>query len=106
KFAAPEMAAYRPEGTILWVGVRTNLTPLVEWVNAHPLPGGLCVLTNPEQPGSMPAAAEWGFRHPEGVRVEEWSADLHRQRTAEARAALDIKGRDFRQRHKPPAKAI
>lgn len=106
KFAAPERAAYRPDGEFLWVGVRTNLPPLVEWVNAHPLPGPLRVLTNPEQPGLVPSSAAWGFQRPESVGVEEWSAELHRRRTAEARAALDFKGRDFRQRHKSPAKAI
>ena len=28
-------SAYRPDGYVLWVGVHTNLPPLVEWVNAR-----------------------------------------------------------------------
>src|SRR5262249_22503917 len=41
-----------------------------------------------------------------GIRIEEWTRELHVERTAQARAALDVKGQDFRSRHKPPAKAI
>jgi hypothetical protein len=106
KFISPLPEGHRQDGYVLWVGVRTNLPPLVEWVNAHPLPGELRVLTNPEQPGVIPPAAAFGFRQAEGVRIEEWSPELHRERAAGARAALDVKGNDFRSRHKPPAKAI
>jgi hypothetical protein len=40
------------------------------------------------------------------VRVENWSKERQIELTAGAKAALDIKGQDFRSRHKPPAKAI
>lgn len=45
KFAAPLRQEFKSEGYILWAGVRTNLPPLVDWVNKHPLPGELHVLT-------------------------------------------------------------
>jgi hypothetical protein len=106
KFAAPLRTRFRADGFILWVGVRTNLPPLVEWVNSHELPGELRVLTNPETPGQVPTPAEFGFRRSEGIHIEEWTHELHVKRTAECRAAIDIKGDDFRSRHKPPAKAI
>jgi hypothetical protein len=106
KFAAPMRVKYRRSGYLLWVGVRTNLPPLVEWVNAHPLPTELRVLTNPEVPGMMPTVDELGFREPSKVHVFEWTKELHLEMTAKARAAIDIKGTDFRSRHKPPAKAI
>jgi hypothetical protein len=106
KFVAPPLAAYRPSGFLLWVGVRTNLPPLVEWVNAHPPPAELRVLTNPEDPAVVPRPAEFGFRTKVRIQIEPWSRELQLRRTAEARAALDIKGTDFRARHKPPAKAI
>jgi hypothetical protein len=105
KFAAAA-AACHPSGFILWVGVRTNLPPLVEWVNGHSLPGELRVLTNCEQPQVPPSAADLGFRPDVGVRIANWTAERQVEWTATARAALDIKGMDFRSRHKPAAKAV
>jgi hypothetical protein len=106
KFAAPLRQRFVSSGHILWVGVRTNLPPLVEWVNAHPLPGELLVLTNLEDPRRVPRPADVGFRGTTAVRVLHWTPALQVQLTALASAALDVKGDDFRSRHKPPAKAI
>ncbi len=106
KFAVATRRGPRPDGPFLWVGVRSNLGPLTEWVNAHPLPGPLDVLTNPETPGAVPGPVELGFRAGLEVRVHEWSPERHRQFAAVARAALDVKRDDFRARHKPPAKAL
>ncbi len=107
KFLSPTRQLFGAGGTLLWVGVRTNLPPLVEWLNAHALPEELCVLTNPEDPAAVPTAADLGVRpQPRGVLVEAWTAERHRWRLAHARGALDIKGEDFRARHKPPAKAL
>jgi hypothetical protein len=106
KFASPLREEYKAEGFILWVGVRSNLPALARWVNSFPPPAELVVLTNPEDPARVPAPWELGFRPGLKVRVEPWSAALHLERVREARAALDVKGGDFRSRHKPPAKAI
>lgn len=104
KFAAPRPGNFRSDGFVLWVGVHSNLPPLVEWLSRHPLPTELVVLTNLEAPVARPV--ELGFPAGAAVRLERWSPEAHRERTAAAKAALDIKGDDFRQRHKPPAKAI
>jgi glycosyltransferase involved in cell wall biosynthesis len=106
KFIAPTRKTFRSEGSLVWIGVRTNLPPLVNWVNANALPAALDVLTNPEQAGKIPSPTELGFRTDREVRIHEWTPERHLQFTASARAALDIKGEDFRSRHKPPAKAI
>jgi hypothetical protein len=106
KFLAPPRETFCTDGFFLWVGVRSNLPPLVEWVNAHPLPGPLRVLTNLEDPRHAERPAALGFRLGVDVQVAEWSPRLHSQWAQECRAALDIKGGDFRSRHKPPAKAI
>jgi hypothetical protein len=106
RFATPLRQEFRPGGPLLWVGVRTNLPPLIDWVNAHPLPGGLCVLTNPEDPDAVPRPEELGFRPGSAVRVLRWTPARQALLTAAARAALDVKGEDFRSGHKPPAKAI
>ncbi len=106
KYVTPTRRHFRADGPLLWVGVRTNLPPLADWVNAHPLPAPLDVLTNPERPGAPLPAAAFGFRPDREVRVREWTPALHLDLLAAARAALDVKGHDFRSRHKPPAKAL
>src|SRR5260221_3134832 len=106
KFAAPLRKRYRADGNILWVGVRSNLEPLVQWVNTHSLPAPLDVLTNPEQSNCVLDPAEFGFDSGLNVHVHVWSPELQRRLTADARAAIDVKGDDFRSRHNPPAKAL
>jgi hypothetical protein len=143
KFASREMAngpAGDGERFVLWAGVRSNLPPLVDWVNRHGVDLPLVVLTNlePGEQGGGGGAADngrnndrkitdrriggrtvgesterdgelaraFGFAGGLDVRVEDWSAERQRELTATAAGAIDIKGDDFRQRHKPPAKAI
>jgi hypothetical protein len=106
KFTAPLRERYHHRGELLWVGVRSNLPALVEWVNRNSLPAPLRVLTNPENTDRPLHAKEFGFRKDRDVRIETWSPESFRRRALECRAALDIKGSDFRSRHKPPAKAI
>ena len=106
RFHAPLRKQRRADGEFLWIGVRSNLLPLIEWANSNALPGPLRVLTNWEHPERMPSAAEIGFRTAMEVRLENWTPDCHRARLSECRAVLDVKGVDFRARHKPPAKAL
>jgi hypothetical protein len=109
KFVAPMRKTYRPTGFILWVGVRTNLPPLAEWLKESSLLeelGELRVLTNFEDPKAMPQAEKLEFRSTACIKVENWSRERQIKLTRQAKAALDIKGTDFRSRHKPPAKAI
>lgn len=106
RFIAPEMVDYREKGEILWVGVYTNLPPVVHWVNEHPLPAPLRVLTNVEATWGDVQPADFGFHPDLDITVEPWSEVRHRERMRTAKAALDIKGSDFRAWHKPPAKGI
>lgn len=105
KYTAPLRDRYLSTGPILWVGLRSNLPPLVEWINHHGLPETLVVLTNLQE-HEPPEPRRFGFRANGHVRIERWSASRHRELTAQARAAIDVKGDDFRQRHKPPTKAL
>lgn len=98
----PDQASLQ-EGPLLWVGHRSHLPLLVERVNQHPLPAPLLVLTNLESESAQ--AADAGFQSPD-VKLMPWSAERHIEWSGKARAAFDVKGMDFRQRHKPPAKAI
>lgn len=105
RFTSPLRTEFRTDGPLLWVGVRSNLPPLAEWVNRHRLPGELWVLTNPERPDDRLNPADFGFRSNNTVRIGRWSPELQIDWTDQARAAFDIKGDDFRARHKPPVKA-
>lgn len=105
KYTAPPRKRFVSDGPILWTGWRSNVRPLAEWVNQHDLPGELRVLTNlDERLGTDPA--RYGFAPGRLVWIEPWSAERHRALLEASRAALDIKGTDFRQRHKPATKAM
>lgn len=92
---------------ILWVGHQSHMPLLVNYVNHHPLPGRLTVLTDWEEAGiEERRPAEFHFDSPLPVRLLRWSRARHLQAVCEADLALDIKGPDFRQRHKPSAKAF
>jgi hypothetical protein len=106
KFAAPLRESFQAEGNLLWVGVHSNLPPLIDWVNTHTLAAPLDVLTNLESGESMSDPAALGFRPRTPVRIHSWTPERQVAMTARARAAVDIKGADFRARHKPPAKGI
>ncbi|WP_020471400.1 glycosyltransferase family 4 protein [Zavarzinella formosa] len=106
KYAAPMRESRQQTGSLLWVGVRTNIPPLADWLDRHPLPLPLDILTNPEHPGDVLKASAFGFRAGQDIRIHNWSPGLHVAMTRQARAAFDIKGDDFRSRHKPPAKLI
>jgi glycosyltransferase involved in cell wall biosynthesis len=96
---------FRPDGPVLWTGVRSNLPAVVEWVNEHGPPGELWVLTNPEQLGQIDPET-FGFKSDVVARLEEWTPERHREWASLAGAAFDVKGEDFRSRHKPPTKAL
>lgn len=106
KFVSERTLPYRRDGYVLWTGVRTNLPPLIEWLNRAHFDEPLLILSNFEDANRPPRAAEIGLRHTRRVSLEPWSAERHLAALAGAKAAIDIKGGDFRQRHKPPAKAL
>lgn len=105
KFVPDSPLQFSSDGPILWIGVRSNLAPLADWVNLRPLPRPLWILTNPEGKEKCCCPATFGFVNDQ-IRIERWSPTTHLEWLQQAAAALDIKGDDFRQRHKPPAKAI
>lgn len=103
KYVSDILAERPADGPLLWIGVRGNLPPVVEWANRRELPADLVVLTDVEPGGLTPTPRELGFqRH--NVRVEPWSSENHLTWLTRCRAAIDLKGNDFRSRHKPDAK--
>lgn len=95
----------RTSGPVLAVAVRNNIPSLVAWANRNEVPGGLRLLTDCESDRANPA--DFGFDQSiTPVTVERWTPARHITWTGQARAAMDVKGNDFRQRYKPPAKSL
>ena len=105
KYTVPLRKEFVLSGPILWVGVRDNLPPVIEWSNRNTLPEELWILTNPADPTRVPIASDYGFQRGNKVRMDVWSPEKQREWMQLARGAVDVKGADFRSRHKPPTKA-
>jgi hypothetical protein len=103
KFAASNQGEVEE---ILWVGVTSNIPPVVDWINHHSLPLPLRLLANFDLSEGVPTPQELGFRKSAVVRTSVWSPQRHLQLVASCKAAIDIKGVDFRSRNKPSTKAI
>lgn len=93
-YAVDPMSTYKTEGPALWMGVRNNYAPLLGWLEQHPSPYPLTILMN-EAPARLPGQATF----------IQWSEETQRQAMKDARLAIDVKGQDFTQQHKPPTKA-
>ena len=105
KFVAPLEPSRPNGGPILWIGNQSNLPPLNAWLSRHALPGELWVLTDMPAGAGTVSATDLGIpRHVKG-RTARWTAERHIEWTALARGAIEVKGSDFRARHKSPAKA-
>lgn len=106
KFIADPPAERRRDGPLLWIGNRSNLAPVIDWLNHRVLPGDVWLLTDFPGEAEVVSADELGVRSSQSVRVGRWTPDRHVEWTRQARAAFDVKGDDFRARHKPPTKAL
>lgn len=103
KFALASPRLTTEDGPWIWIGRQCNIAPIVQWANSFSLRRDLWVLTNFE--GDCSSANSLGFRS-ENVKVERWCEQKHMHYLNVASVAVDIKGTDFRARHKPPAKAL
>jgi len=106
RFISETLSLKPEEGPILWTGIRSNLPPLIEWINRNPLDRELWILTNLDQGTSTISPREFDFTRNQTVRIENWEPQKHIAWAELASCAMDVKGTDFRARHKPPAKAI
>ncbi len=103
KFALAEPRISNQEGPLVWIGQLCNLPPVVDWVNSQNLDQELWVLSN--FAASTVSPKSLGFTN-DAIRIEVWDERRHIDFLRVASAAIDVKGNDFRARHKPPAKAL
>jgi hypothetical protein len=106
KFVSVQRDFQATAGFVLWIGVHSNLPPLFSWLQRNRLSCDLLILTN--LGGTELNRIRRTVRRCAGERafVDRWTPTLHLEKVVGAKAALDIKGEDFRARHKPPAKAL
>jgi hypothetical protein len=115
RFILPALAPYRSDGFLLWLGAFEHLPYLLHWLNGHPCPLEVRLLTNLANRSSRIAghflAHELGIAlrvtegNINGFPAQEWSEAVQAEMMQACRAAIDIKGDSFNQRTKPPTKA-
>lgn len=115
KYTTPELLPYRPDGFVLWVGGLQNLPYLLKWLEEVAVTRELELLTDIGNPSAVRAAQRLARRIGVRLRIEAgringipahaWSEAKQHQMMRACKAAIDIKGGDFNQRMKPPAKA-
>ncbi len=105
RYTADPPDVRKTDGPILWVGHRSNLPPLRTWVERTDFRHRLWLLSNFEH-GSTPSSVDLGFNPSRDILTGQWNPNRHVEWTALSKGAIDIKADDFRQRHKPPAKAL
>jgi hypothetical protein len=103
KYVLPEIRSERVEGPLLWVGKKCNLAAATPCLKKLSTKHEIRVLTDIDQ-DSCPAAELQLERS--RVEIGKWSPERHVAWMATAKAAIDVKGNDFRSRHKPPAKTL
>jgi hypothetical protein len=94
KYTLPELATYKKEGPIVWIGFSKYVQILQNWLLENPLKEELIVLT--DKPGAIAL--------PGRCSQVKWTPRRQRDIFLVAKAALDIKGDDFNQAMKPPEK--
>jgi hypothetical protein len=103
KYHLPEIRTERIDGPLLWVGKQCNLPSVIPCLKRFSRHHELRLLT--DIPQDRCAAKEFGLDD-RRVEVGQWSPQRHLEWTTTAMAAVDVKGCDFRSRHKPPAKTL
>ena len=115
KYFLDEPSSYKEVGYVLWVGGLQYTPYLINWIRRFPIQYPLRILTDLSN-GRAEAAGNSICKRLDfklslqngklnGHEALEWSENLQKRCLSEAKAAIDIKGTDFNQAHKPPTKA-
>jgi hypothetical protein len=106
KFALKDIAEYKENGYVIWVGGYEHLIHLINYLQNNSLDLNIKALTNYNNPNSLRAAENAGLTSiPDNIELYEWSESLQYIMMQNAKAAIDIKGNNFSQYTKPPTKA-
>jgi hypothetical protein len=103
KYILPEIRSERVDGPLLWIGKKCNLAAVIPYLQEFSQTHDIRLLTDIDQNSCRAEAFGLSDRR---TQVGKWSPQRHIEWMATAKAAVDVKGDDFRSRHKPPAKSI
>lgn len=115
KYFLDELASFKESGYVLWIGGFQFIPYLLEFLQIHPIDAEIKVLADYKNPAAIRCAER--FSGPCGINLDirgdscnglqlfDWSVERQKKMLEEAKAAIDIKGLDFHQMHKPPTKA-
>jgi len=109
KFTLPQMATYKKEGYVLWIGGYQFVPFLLQYLNIHHFNFDLKLLTDYKKKNAIgranSTARELGISlNTKHLEMYEWNEELQVKMMQECKAAIDIKGNTFSQQHKPPTK--
>ena len=115
RYALDELATFKPEGFLLWIGALQHLPHVLGWLECNPPPIEVRLLTDLNMRSARIAAHVEAHRQGLALRIQEgringypaepWSEAAQATLMQGCKAAIDIKGSSFSQVTKPPTKA-
>lgn len=110
KFKTDVLSTYKKEGYALWAGGFESTPYLLRYLKNNPVNMKIKILTNytneSAKEAALKKARELGVALEFGINLEMdlWTEEKQIIALSEAKAAIDIKGKEFSQMHKPPTK--
>lgn len=115
KFFLPNLASYKEKGFAIWIGGFEHLPFLLHYLDTHEISIDIQILTNVDNMSAQRRAKRLAQELGTDLRLEDdrirgmpiikWAPEIQAAMLREAKAAIDIKGSSFNQRHKPATKA-
>lgn len=115
KFVTDEFSSYKKNGFVLWVGGFQYIPFLLDWVNKNnpdfeikilaDIKNHLAIIRASEIASKLKIKLNMGDNDINGIDLIEWSEEKQIELLMQAKAAIDIKGNDFNQQHKPATKS-
>ena len=113
RYSLTQMADYKDNGFVLWVGGCQYLASFIGWLQKHPIGAEVKILTDIDKAWSIRGARRyatlslsrktWSIA---GCEIYPWSEKLQFEMLRECKAAIDVKQVEiFNQYYKPPTKA-
>ena len=109
RFSLPEMADFKKDGFVLWIGACEYLAHFVSWLELHPIRNEVKLLTNLDRAWATRAARRYftlslgrGAKTLAGCEIHQWSERKQLEMMRECKAAIDVKQLEiFNQYYKP-----
>jgi hypothetical protein len=115
RFALDRLADFRTDGFLLWIGGFQHVPQVLDWLERHPPPLEVRLLTDLDKRSARIAGHVEAHRLGHALKIrdgringhpaEPWSEAAQAALMRACKAAIDIKGSSFNQTTKPPTKA-